>query len=252
MFKGTGSTWVYMIGIVIMFAILITLGSSYILPVIFGEKEFDPQGRFNTPPDFKLDTDKDYLAVIKTNFGNITVDLYEDNAPNNVNNYVHLSSVNYYNGTKFHRLIPGLLVQGGDRNTLDDDLSNDGKGNPGYVLNDEINWESLALSDDKKEELNSEGYTNDDDVESKALESLTLVMANGGPNTNGSQFFIVIASPQDSRLEKLNGRFTVIGTVIEGGEVLDNIANIPVDNPNLKSPRPTQDIIIDEVDIFTR
>src|SRR6185369_10030525 len=121
MFKDHGKTWIYLVGIVIMFAVLITLGATYILPVIFGNKSIDLSTKSSKAPEYTLNEKLDYLAVVKTNFGNITIDLYEKNAPNNVNNFVYLSKSNYYNGTKFHRLIPGLLIQGGDRNTLDKD-----------------------------------------------------------------------------------------------------------------------------------
>lgn len=242
----------YLVGLGIMFIIIIIAGSNYILPIIFGERGFEFNSTFNNPPSFELDTEKDYLAVIKTNKGNITIDLYEDNAPTNVNNFVNLSQINYYVGTKFHRLIPGLLLQGGDRNTLDEDLTNDGQGNPGYILDDEINWDSLNLSEEKRNILTSEGYSSKAGLTSIPLSNMTLAMANGGANTNGSQFFIVLAKSEDSRVNELNGRFTTIGSVIEGQDVLNTITNITVDNPNLKSPRPSEDIIIEEVEIFTR
>ena len=77
-------------------------------------------------------------------------------------------------------------------------------------------------------------------------------MANAGPNTNGSQFFIVFADNSDSRLADLNGFYTVIGKVTDGFDVLNTISNIPVDSSTVENPRPTQDVIVQSVDIVTQ
>src|SRR5258706_15334840 len=124
MFKQGGSIWLYLIGIVLMFAILVIVGKNYVIPLLFERKPVDLSQSFDVRPAFTIDTKKDYLAKVNTNFGSFTIDLYEKNAPQNVNNVIYLANKGYYTRTKFHRLIPGLLIQGGDRNTLDDDPSN--------------------------------------------------------------------------------------------------------------------------------
>src|SRR5690606_11068005 len=114
-----------------------------------------------------------YFARINTNEGVITVDLLEGAAPVNVNNFVFLSGVDYYNGTQFHRIAPNFLIQGGDRNTLDDNPANDGMGNPGYFIEDEVNWESLGLPQERQQELAARGYRSADTAFSYPLERFT-------------------------------------------------------------------------------
>lgn len=251
MFKENGSAWLYLLGVAIMLGILGLISFRYIVPVIYGDKDIDTD-RFRTEPEFTINTADDYIAEVNTNFGQFTIDLYEKNAPNNVNNFVSLATTNYYEDVKFHRLIPSFLLQGGDRNTTDDDLSDDGFGHPGYFIQDEVNWDSLNLSEERRDELSVLGYSSTNGLTSKSLTTYSVAMANAGPNTNGSQFFIVLASPADSRLEDLQGQYTVIGEVIAGKDIIDSIANTPVDNPVLNSPRPTTDVIISQIDIFTR
>jgi cyclophilin family peptidyl-prolyl cis-trans isomerase len=251
MFKGQNAIWGYLIGLLIMFGVLILFGQR-IVPFIFSRKSINLTQDFNDKPNMSLDLAKDYLAKITTTQGQFIVDLYEKNSPNNVNNFVYLSSKGFYTRTKFHRLVPDFLVQGGDRNTLDDDISNDGKGRPGYLIDDEINWDSLNLSSDKKAKLESLGFKSTPGIESRPLERFSLVMANSGPNTNGSQFFIISADFEDSRLDELNGMFTTIGKVISGGDVIDKINEISVDNADSNSPRPTKDIIIESIEVYTR
>ena len=171
---------------------------------------------------------------------------------NFLNNFVYLSSLGYYSRTKFDRLIPDFLIQGGDRNTLNYDLTDDGKGRTGYFIEDEVNWDSLDLSQEKRNELSNLGYKSKAGLESMPLERFSVAMANNGPDTNSSQFFIVISNIDDSRLDTLNGKFTVIGKVVSGGEVLDEISAIPVVNLNSNSPPPTEDIIVTNIEISPR
>src|SRR3989344_1619126 len=103
-------------------------------------------------------------ATLRTNLGDIEIAFYPE-SPNTVANFVKLANAGFYNGTRFHRVIKGFMIQGGDPNSKDDDWSNDGMGGPGYKFEDEINSHKLVRG--------------------------TLAMANAGPNTNGSQFFIV-------------------------------------------------------------
>lgn len=237
-----------------MMIVLIVFGRDYVLPIINKNKsifELEPYV-YSAAPDFDIDTTKDYYLDMRTNFGTVTIDLFEKSAPFNVNNLAFLASRNYYDGTKFHRLIPDFLVQGGDRNTLDDDPVNDGRGGPGYFTEDEINWDSLDLSDSKRNELQAKGYTSEVGVESVPLGSFTMAMASSLPDTNGAQFFIVLADPADPRLEQLNGYFTVVGRVFSGADVLERIRQVPVDDASSPNPRPTQDIILEDFAVYTK
>lgn len=253
MFKQENQMWLYFLGIIIMFGILMTASRDVIRPFIYGEKTVILEtNEFDEPPEFTLDLTKDYLANISTNFGKFTIDLDEKASPENVNNFVYLSQQGYYERTKFHRLIPNFLFQGGDRNTLDNDAENDGFGTPGYFIKDEINWDALDLSTEKRNTLTSKGYTSAAGLESKPLERFSVAMASSGPNTNGSQFFIVIANVDDPRLTELTGYYTVIGKIVSGGDIINSIAQIPVDNEGSNKPTPTQIIRIDSVEIYTR
>ena len=134
-----------------------------------------------------MDISKTYYAEFNTDSGKFTVQLYDDLAPYTVENFINLSENNFYNGTTFHRVIPGFMAQGGDP-------TGTGSGGPGYKFNDEF---SSSLRHD------GEGI---------------LSMANAGPNTNGSQFFITYtATPH------LDGMHTVFGKIIEGMDVVNSI-----------------------------
>ncbi len=144
-----------------------------------------------------LETDLDYAAVIETNRGVIVVDLYQDETPVTVNNFVFLTLQRYYDGIVFHRVLEDFMAQTGDP-------TGTGSGGPGYRFDDEI----------------VDGLSHDD----KGV----LSMANAGPGTNGSQFFITFtATPW------LDGNHTVFGRVIEGDEVLDVLQRI---DPSSQSP----------------
>ncbi|MDP2587782.1 MAG: peptidylprolyl isomerase, partial [bacterium] len=130
-------------------------------------------------------------ATIKTDKGDIAVELFSDAAPKTVENFAKLAREKFYDGTKFHRVIEDFVIQGGDPNSKDDDPSNDGAGGPGYEFEDEINPRSLGLSDDAIAQLESDGYVYNFDLESHKMEPGSLAMANSGPATNGSQFYVV-------------------------------------------------------------
>ncbi len=235
-----------------MFGILITISSDVLVPFIYGRRSIDlTPNDFNDAPNFTLDLSKDYLANIVTNYGTITLDLYEDRAPQNVNNFVYLSNEGYYSRTKFHRLISDFLLQGGDRNTLDEEDGNDGKGRPNYLIKDEINWDSLDLNQSIRNELSSKGYSSTPGIETLKFERFSVGMANAGANTNGSQFFIIIANFDDPRIQELDGRFTPIGKIISGGIVLTEISQIPTEEKN-SQPTPTKDIVIERIEIYNR
>ncbi len=133
------------------------------------------------------------IAVIETNKGNIKLELFTNDAPKTVENFVKLASENFYDETKFHRVISDFMIQTGDPLSKDDDPSNDGTGGPGYSFEDEINSHKVEVG--------------------------SLAMANSGPNTNGSQFFIVTERAQPH----LDGKHTVFGKVLEGMEVVRSI-----------------------------
>ena len=139
------------------------------------------------PPSGTLDTSKTYLAHFKTERGEIVAELYADKAPLTVENFVNLARSGFYDGTTFHRVIPGFMAQGGDP-------TGTGRGGPGYQFGDEFHAD-----------LRHDGAG-------------VLSMANAGPGTNGSQFFITY-----SATPHLNDRHSVFGRVVEGTDVLNSI-----------------------------
>ncbi len=141
--------------------------------------------QYSTPPAMQIDPNKKYTAIFHTDKGDITVDLFASQAPVTVNNFVFLAREGFYNNTTFHRVIGGFMAQGGDP-------TGTGTGGPGYRFDDERG--ALSLKHD------SEGV---------------LSMANAGPNTNGSQFFITYGPTPH-----LNGRHGVFGKVSKGLDVL--------------------------------
>jgi cyclophilin family peptidyl-prolyl cis-trans isomerase len=145
--------------------------------------------QWRTPPEMAIDPAKRYRALIRTNKGEIEADLLAAEAPKTVNNFVFLVREGFYDGVPFHRVIRGFMIQTGDP-------TGTGTGSPGY-----------RFADEKVNRPYSRG---------------TLAMANSGPNTNGSQFFIM---HQDYRLPP---NYTIFGTVTKGLEVVDAIASVPV------------------------
>ncbi|MEK7130925.1 MAG: peptidylprolyl isomerase [Patescibacteria group bacterium] len=156
-------------------------------------------------------------VLMKTNYGNIKLELFVKDAPETVNNFLKLSKGGFYDGVRFHRVIKGFMIQGGDPNSKDDDWSNDGTGGPGYAFNDEINSHKIIRG--------------------------VLAMANAGPNTNGSQFFIVTTESAPW----LDGKHTVFGKVIEGMDVVDKIENTAVDK--LRGDHPIENITTESITI---
>jgi len=158
------------------------------------------------------------FALMKTNMGDIKLELFKDDAPNTVDNFVQLAESGFYDGVKFHRVIKDFMIQAGDPNSKDDDWSNDGMGGPGYTFADEINSHKLVRG--------------------------ALAMANAGPNTNGSQFFIVTAESTPW----LDGHHTVFGQVAEGLDVVVAIENVPTNKE--KGDHPVQDVVINNIEII--
>jgi len=142
----------------------------------------------------------DTKAVIETKLGNIELKFFPDLAPNHVNGFIELAKKGFYDGTTFHRVIPGFMIQGGDPNSKDPDRSKHGTGGPGYKLKAEFNKKSHKRG--------------------------ILSMARAGqPDSAGSQFFICVA---DATF--LDGQYTVFGEVVSGMDVADKIVNEPRDN----------------------
>jgi cyclophilin family peptidyl-prolyl cis-trans isomerase len=145
-------------------------------------------------------------AILHTNHGEITIELFDEDAPKTVENFTKLAADKFYEGVIFHRVIKDFMIQGGDP-------TGTGTGGPGYTFEDEQNEHKIIRG--------------------------ALAMANAGPNTNGSQFFIVTtdAAPW------LDGKHTVFGHVVDGMEVVDKIEASDTDG----SDRPKQDVLIERV-----
>jgi len=179
----------------------------------------DQQGGSNEQTQGEVDPQtlpETIMATISTSAGDIQLELYPKVAPKTVINFANLAGQKFYDGTKFHRVISDFMIQGGDPNSKDDDPSNDGQGGPGYAFEDEINPKSLGLNDEQIASLESQGYKYNYELESMPVAVGTIAMANSGPNTNGSQFFIVTEKDQPH----LYGKHTVFGKVIKGMDVV--------------------------------
>ena len=154
--------------------------------------------QWSTPPAMQIDPKKKYKANMETDKGTMVIELFADKTPITVNNFVFLSREGYYDGVIFHRVIDNFMVQGGDP-------TGTGRGGPGYKFGDEFH---PSLKHDKQGMLS---------------------MANAGPGTNGSQFFIT-----HGPTPHLNGKHTVFGQVVEG---LDVLMSIPARDPgNANAP----------------
>lgn len=162
---------------------------------------------------------EDKIAVIETIKSDIKLELFTKDAPKTVENFVRLASEKFYDGVKFHRVVSSFVIQGGDPLSKDDDPNNDGAGGPGYSFGDEINPWSLGLNENTIKSYEARGYKYTKDLTSHKVEIGSLAMANSGPNTNGSQFFIVTERAQPH----LDGLHTVFGKVVEGMDVVRKI-----------------------------
>jgi peptidyl-prolyl cis-trans isomerase B (cyclophilin B) len=149
-----------------------------------------------------------YMYILVKDYGEISINLFDKETPKNVSNIVKLVNQGFYNGLKFHRVIKGFVIQGGCPN-------GDGTGGPGYVVNDEISPNLKHLKG-------------------------TVAMANRGPNTNGSQFYICL-EPQPM----LDGGYTVIGKVVKGIDVVDKIGGVKTTGK--PQDRPLTDVIMEKV-----
>jgi len=184
-------------------------------------------------------------VVMHTNFGDIKLALYSDKAPKTVENFVGLAQSGYYNDTLFHRIISDFMIQGGDPLSKDDDPTNDGTGGEdmwGGKFEDEINPWSLGLEEEVISSLQASGYVYRSDLESIKMKPGVIAMANSGPNTNGSQFFIVTTKDQPH----LDGRHTVFGEVIEGMDVVLAMSQVETD----ETDRPKEVVKIDSIEVL--
>ncbi len=167
--------------------------------------------QYASPPKMEISEGKKYQANIITNKGSFKIELFAKEAPRTVNNFVFLAKEGFYDGTIFHRVVKDFMIQGGDP-------KGDGTGGPGYTFPDE------KITKDYKRGI--------------------VAMANRGPNTNGSQFFIM---HKDYELPK---QYVIFGQVIDGMETVDKIAELPVvDNGLGEKSKPTEEVKIEKIEI---
>jgi cyclophilin family peptidyl-prolyl cis-trans isomerase len=162
--------------------------------------------QYSSPPQQTIDPQRSYTATIRTSAGEMTAELFAADAPKTVNNFVFLAREGFYDGVIFHRVIKGFMIQGGDP-------TGTGTGGPGYRFNDE--------------------------PVSRKYERGTLAMANAGPNTNGSQFFVMHAD------YPLPPNYTIFGKLTDGVDVVDKIAGAPTGAQD----RPHDPVTIESVEI---
>ena len=166
---------------------------------------------YDSMPEMNIDISKKYTAVIKTSMGDMSVEFFTEDAPMTVNNFINLSRDGYYDNVIFHRVISGFMIQGGDP-------SGTGHGEmgkyPGYKFEDELN--------------NQRSY-----------EKGILAMANAGPDTNGSQFFIMHVD------YPLPYQYTIFGLVTDGLDIIDKIASVETGDGD----KPVNDVVIKSVEI---
>jgi cyclophilin family peptidyl-prolyl cis-trans isomerase len=163
--------------------------------------------QYDSAPELTVDLATSYTATVKTNHGDITIELLPERSPQTVNNFVFLARDGFYDGVIFHRVIKGFMIQGGDP-------TGTGMGGPGYKFRDELEGDGA--------------YTRG-----------TVAMANSGPNTNGSQFFIM------HKDVGLPHSYTIFGKVTDGIDVVDAIADSKTD----RSDRPESEVRISAVEV---
>ncbi|MGA7270138.1 MAG: peptidylprolyl isomerase [Acidimicrobiia bacterium] len=162
--------------------------------------------QYERAPDLEIELDTSYTATLQTNHGDIVIEFDPVSAPLAVNNFVHLARDGYYDGVIFHRVVPGFVIQGGDP-------TGTGRGGPGYTFRDELEGEG--------------NYSRG-----------TVAMANAGPNTNGSQFFICLDDVG------LPHQYTIFGRVTSGMDAVDAIAALP-----RQGEKPLEEAVMTSVEI---
>ncbi|CAN5136430.1 peptidylprolyl isomerase [soil metagenome] len=162
--------------------------------------------QYQKQPELTIELGNKYKAVLDTNHGPITIKLDPERSPQTVNNFVFLAREGFYDGVVFHRVVPGFVIQGGDP-------TGTGRGGPGYQFRDEIEGQGTYRRG-------------------------VVAMANAGPNTNGSQFFICLDKVG------LPHSYTIFGEVTDGMDAVDAVAKLPT-----RSEKPTEDAVIRSVTI---
>ena len=157
-------------------------------------------------------------VTMQTDRGDIQLELYATVAPKTVLNFLTLAQKGFYDGIKFHRVVLDFVIQGGDPLSKTDD-PRVGSGGPGYAFEDEINPKSVGVPEELIKQYEAQGYKYNYKLKSLPMIVGALAMANAGPNTNGSQFFIVTTKDQLF----LNGKHTVFGRVLKGMDVVRKI-----------------------------
>lgn len=215
--------------------------------------------KYSAYPTTQIDTSKDYSATIYTDYGEIGIELYEKEAPMTVNSFVFLSKDGFYDNVIFHRVVRNFVIQGGDP-------LGTGTGGPGYTFGDEMDADAMGLNDIKvkdatylwsfyppnvlnanidrsvKEFYELNGYQYVSGKSPHKFEPYVIAMANSGPNTNGSQFFITTKGYNG---DFLNGKHTVFGKVVSGFETVDKIEAVNVNSQD----KPTANIKIREIEV---
>lgn len=204
---------------------LLTIAGAFIILALFFSREPNQNptnnqsmnsptvapGKYKSPPQISIDQDKNYSALVQTSLGDFTISFFPKEVPNTVNNFIFLARDNFYNGVIFHRIIKGFMVQSGDPN-------GDGTGGPGFKFADE------KITRDYKRGI--------------------VAMANSGPDTNGSQFFIMHA---DNDLPK---NYVIFGEVTKGLETIDKTASVEVeDNGQGENSKPKTKVTIEKITI---
>ncbi len=186
-----------------------------------GEEPAPPQPASALPPVPvpTANAPRDVAVLEVEGFGEIEIELLHDLAPRTVANFVELAERDFYDGTTFHRVIPGFMIQGGDPLSRDRDPRNDGLGGPDHTIEDEFSRVSH-------------------------LRGIVSMANRGQPGTAGSQFFIVVADTRN-----LDGRYSVFGRVVDGLEVVDRIAQVERDPYGRRGPqdRPVENVVIADV-----
>lgn len=201
--------------LLLVFGLLLAsvLGMLLLNSGMFSSRNLLPSSKSYTKPEDVMEEGVDYKIILKTSFGDIKIDLFEDETPVTVNNILFLIGERYYEDVTFHRVINGFVIQTGDP-------TGTGGGNPGYSVKDEIG--------------------------ERKYKAYSVGMANSGPNTNGSQFFITSGNISLNDINALNGKYTLFGEVIEGFAVVDSIERVTVGS----NDKPVNDVVIESIQIL--
>lgn len=198
---------------IIRFVIIMVLIAGAVVYSIGSKQNKEPAGQTQAEnKNQPVVQNMKHLITIKTNLGEIQFETYDADAPKTVNNFIALANKGFYDGLIFHRVIKGFMIQGGDPD-------GNGTGGPGYKFEDELNPQTESYK---------AGYIKG-----------TVAMANAGPNTNGSQFFIMLEN------YPLPNNYTIFGKVVKGQEVVDKIGDTETDSGD----KPLTPVIMEKVSV---